>query len=305
MKIIHDNSGEYQDVINSYYNLEQISDNSKETVLFQGYTTSINEDLKKQYEHFKNRIYLNLESPCAFTSTSSFVEEQKYFTHTYTICPYTLQWLKNIIGIKGQPIAFPYSKKCFENLNLENKDVAGMYMGAILSLDHEMILNILSKRTYFASSLLLYHPKLTHYGLTSDEKWKLLARVKSNVIMNLCPLEDKHKTSIMAYVDYDKNEAFKMLEYNAMPQFKPRVIESMVCKAVCLVRKDPWNVIEKWFTPNEDFLYWNSFEELDFLLDEVDKNYEKYLPIVNSAAKKVENFEIKNIIKLIKDEVNE
>ena len=165
-------------------------------------------------------------------------------------------------------------------------------MGSILSLDHEMILNTLSKRTYFASSL-FYHPKLTHCALTSDEKWKLLARVKSNVIMNLCPLEDAHKTSIMAYVDYDKNEAFKMLEYNAMPQFKPRVIESMVCKSVCLVRKDPWNVIEKWFTPNEDFLYWNSFEELDFLLDEVDKNYEKYLPIVNSAAKKVENFEIK------------
>ena len=47
MKIINNTAGEYSDVINSFYELERFDDNSENEVLFQGYTTSIDIQLKE------------------------------------------------------------------------------------------------------------------------------------------------------------------------------------------------------------------------------------------------------------------
>ena len=85
MKVVSSSRGEYADVINSYYNLEAHSQDNEESVLFQGYAASTSESLKNEHSQYKNRIYINLESPCAFCSTTSFEAESKYFTHTYTI----------------------------------------------------------------------------------------------------------------------------------------------------------------------------------------------------------------------------
>ena len=49
MKIINDTAGEYMDVINSFYELERFDDNSQTDVLFQGYLTSTNTELKEKY----------------------------------------------------------------------------------------------------------------------------------------------------------------------------------------------------------------------------------------------------------------
>tara|TARA_Y100000310_G_scaffold270837_1_gene284860 strand:+ start:711 stop:1625 length:915 start_codon:yes stop_codon:yes gene_type:complete len=304
MKTVHDNRGEYHDVINSYYDLESYSNDNAKSVLFQGYSSSTSAEAKNAHLHYENRIYLNLESPCAFCSSSSFVEEQKFFTHTYTICPYTLKWLNKEIGIKGSAIAFPYSASCFSNLDLSNKDVASMYMGTIMCEDHESVLEIISRRSHFITSL-SHHPKLTHRGISSFQKWDLLARVKTNAIINLCPIGEDHKKWIKGYKNFYTHEAFKKLEGNFIPQFKPRVIESMVCRAVCLVKKDPWNVIENWFVPDKDFIYWESPDELDQRIEDIDKNYENYTTILDNASKKVERFEIKNIIRQIERDINE
>jgi hypothetical protein len=58
------------------------------------------------------------------------------------------------------------------------------------------------------------------------------------------------------YQNKKDNEAFKDLESGYIPQFKPRVIESMMCKTLVLVKYDKWNVIEKWFEPEKHFIYW-------------------------------------------------
>jgi hypothetical protein len=75
MKIVTEYSGEYQDMINSYYNLEQYNDDSQTEVLFQGYSTSVNDSLKEQYKNYDKRVYMNLEAPCAYCGTESCNEE--------------------------------------------------------------------------------------------------------------------------------------------------------------------------------------------------------------------------------------
>ena len=71
MKIINDTAGEYMDVINSFYELERFDDNSQTDVLFQGYLTSTNNELKEKYKNYNKRTYLNLEAPCGYCSKTS------------------------------------------------------------------------------------------------------------------------------------------------------------------------------------------------------------------------------------------
>lgn len=103
----------------------------------------------------------------------------------------------------------------------------------------------------------------------------------------------------------DDHGAFNRLHLDFMPQFKPRVIESMVCKAVCLVKRDPWNVIETWFSPDKHFIYWETYEELYSLINDIDKNYDSYTDIVNAAHQEVKRHEIKAVFNKIKEDINE
>ena len=59
MKIINNTAGEYDDVINSFYELERFDDNSNTDILFQGYSTSVNTELKETYKNYNRRTYLN------------------------------------------------------------------------------------------------------------------------------------------------------------------------------------------------------------------------------------------------------
>jgi hypothetical protein len=302
MKILNTNSSEYGDVINSYYDIEKFSKES-DSVLFLGYSASRSEEIKKLHLKYKNRIYLNLESPCSFCSTSSFEEESKYFTHTYTICPYTAEWLRERMDISSHSIAFPYNEDCFKNIAIDKKRISSMYMGTIMCKDHEEILQIIKKRSHAICSL-FKHPLVTHNNISSFEKWKILGSSKSNVIINMCPIGDKHKKWIKQN-DLSSHKAFNKLDYNFIPQFKPRVIESMVCKSICLVKKDPWNVIEQWFKPDEHFLYWETLDELNSLIENIDNNFDDYLNIANNAFEAVKKYEIKNILNIIRGEVVE
>jgi len=78
-----------------------------------------------------------------------------------------------------------------------------------------------------------------------------------------------------------------------------------MCKSLCLVKRDPWNVIENWFKPNEHFLYWETLEELDSLIENIDNDFESYSHIIESASEEVKKYEIKNILNIIKGEVGE
>ena len=305
MKIVADYSGEYQDMINSYYNLEQYDDDSKSEVLFQGYSTSINNELKEKYKDFNKRIYINLEAPCAYTSTTTCNDEQTYFTDVYTICPYSAKWLNETTNTKFTAIPFPYSKKCFEHIDYNApKEYDVMYMGHLMCAEHLSIINIMKNYKYIHTSLSPfqepYNP--THINISSSDKWDLLSKSKVSIAMNLAPLVGDHIPNIMKYNGWEKNEAFKNMSSGYMPQFKPRVIESMMCKTLVLVKYDDWNVIENWFEPNKHFIYWYSLEDLFYKLYHIVNNYKTYQPIVEAAFEKVQEYEITNIYNKIKND---
>jgi len=297
MKIVANHSGEYNDVINSYYNLERHDDGSEEEVLFQGYSTSKNPVFKNRYKDYRKRAYLNLEAPCSFTTTLTHVREAEYFTHIYSICPYTCEWLNKITDTKHVPIAFPYREGYAPNTDVE-KEYDAIYMGGVMNMYHAKMIEVLKNYNYVHTSL-VRRPNLgikpTHVKIRSEKKMDLLAKSKVCVAMNLAPITIDHVQMISSNYGWKDNEAFSRLGTRYIPQFKPRIIEAAISKTLILVKRDQWNVIEQWFEPYKHFLYWEDLDELNKLIREVINNYDNYTTIVDSAYEKVKEYEIDNI----------
>jgi len=299
MIIAHDKRGEYADVINSYYQLEQYDDGKDDCVLFQGYGTSVNEDIREKYKEVPTRIYLNLEAPCAYASTTTCLQEQSYFTHVYTLCPYTCEFMNSHqTNTKFIPIPFPFKGSCFNGLDT-NKTLDVIYMGAMMCQEHADIVESMKPYKYNFSSL---SPagEPTMLNVTSQEKWKVLAQTKASVAINMCPIGTEHINHIIANENWDKIGAFNNLESGYIPQFKPRVIEAMCAKTVNLVKRDSWNVIERWFEPGKHFVYWDDITDLQEKLKDVVENYENYESMVESAYERVYDFEIDKMFDVMK-----
>jgi len=68
----------------------------------------------------------------------------------------------------------------------------------------------------------------------------------------------------------------------AVPQLKSRIFEAAFCRSLILCKKDNFNVIEKYFTPNKEFVYYEEgklFEKVNSILG----NFEDYLPLIERA----------------------
>jgi hypothetical protein len=304
MKIVVNYNGEYKDMVNSYYNLESLDDNSKEEVLFQGYNTSRDPKLREEHKTYKKRCYMNLEAPCSFTSTLTSISEQNYFTHVYTLCPYTCDWVNGTTSTKYIPIPFPFNIDSFKDVKYGNKEYDVMYMGTLMNQEHLNIIDVMKNFKYIHTSLSTYRAPYTptHINVNSGIKWDLLSKSKISVAMNLAPINDRHINTIKRYSGWEGNKAFNNLDKHYLPQFKPRVIESMVCKTLVLVKRDWWNVMEYWFEADKHFIYWDSIEDLKDKITHIINNYEDYQDIIDAAYDKVMEYEINKIFKTIQND---
>jgi spore maturation protein CgeB len=74
-----------------------------------------------------------------------------------------------------------------------------------------------------------------------------------------------------------------------MPQIKGRTFEAAFSKSIILHKFDKWNVIEDWFVPNEDFIYFTDEKDLEEKIYEILKNYDGYKYIAENAYNKAMN----------------
>jgi spore maturation protein CgeB len=89
------------------------------------------------------------------------------------------------------------------------------------------------------------------------------------------------------FPDYKDHEALIHIDKGIAPQFKSRIIEAAFCKTLNLIKYDEWNVIEKWFEPNKEFIYYYDKKDLEEKIKDILENYDKYSIIIENAHKKV------------------
>lgn len=319
MLILQDLSAEVPDTNAFHFNLtEHSNQQDKDSVLMYGYNASDNKHFHAQCENYRRKIYFNNWSPCEFAQKRDDLghdafKKELYFTEVYTICPYTNKWLNDLkLGRTYKDIFYPYNEGLIPAA--ENKAYDVIYHGGIHGQEHVDCLGAMTDFNYRYCTMTTHInqltqrclPYATNVNLSFRDKIKLVAQSKISICYNLVHVAPEHIPAIQSYTDWNKNIAFAELEkWNVMPQFKTRVHEAAISRTLNLVQKDPWNIIEDYYEPDEDFIYFNDPQDLKSKIREISTDWENYSSVVDSAYTKSLNYTTHKFVDTIRREDSE
>lgn len=239
----------------------------------------------------KPKIVLSLEEPNFCQLGQSHIPTDPpsgHHTETFnkvdtvlSICPYTAETIDN-----RKFVYFPFNQELIPKK--EEKIYDCIYSGSILSSSVSMMVDCMLPHKYI---LITFNndARANHKNVSYLEKLNLYAKTKVTICHNLLWPHISQHWRYKGFFNADKNKAFDFLDSGVMPQIKSRVFEAAFCRSVILCAKDNWNVIEKFFEPNKDFVYYENQQDLKEKLDYIINNYEKYTDMIESAYEKAVN----------------
>lgn len=272
---IPNNSCEFQ----SYFDWKNY-ENDRTNLLFcygtdAGYTM-------EQPKNFKYNIYYELDEPNAFENGRLPHEREKwnidrripngkvtwdinFWTKIMHICPYTAKWENEVYGVDK---FIPCNTYFDSRYNMINEKIYSVcYVGGLHTHNPgNIFLDIANEMSTIPNYRIVsysQHPLVTDHNVKFSEKLVINSKSKISVVANLLHetiRTKKVEENIIKLPNYKNNEAFKMIKYGLMPQLKTRTLEAAATKSLVLVLHDHWNVIEKYFTPDVHFLYFNQGE---------------------------------------------
>ena len=301
MKVVFDKTGNYSDCLVSYLKLEKYGDANTDCSLFYGYSMFNNESILNGYKSCEKNFYLDLHSPCGLydspEETAKHMELGQRFDKVFTICPYTAEYFNNYYdNDKYEAVMFPYN----ENDAVEGdpeKEFDLMYWGGVNSDDHAYMLRVMvNNGNYNYFRLGNGHPAAidrntntnveTGVDVPRRDLWQTLRKTKILLVSNHLYLNSIQSQTARGLPGIEKNQAFSHLQHSLLPQIKTRPIEAAMNKTLILCKRDPWNVLDHWFEPDKDFVYYDSNEELEEKVSSILENWDDYKPIIESAYNK-------------------
>ncbi len=330
MKIVSDFAGDYKDGYISSLNIEEFSDDTGEDVFFYGIQCGIDKSYLETHKDYTRKILLDLWSPCAFFVPPNHFTILEGFDEVYSICPFTCEWTNAKLGKKlmkywcypvtprilEPPGQKPLLKRladsvsrCFSGSTLEATDYDFSqklydvcYVGGIYSPEHQATIDIISKFNYIFITQSSAQ-KATHRFLSNAEKIRFVGKSRIGICFNkLYPMAE-HLRNISTYDDWQSNGAFSHVSEPVpiVPQFKTRVHELAMCRTLILCHRDPWNLIEDFYEPGKDFIYFDNVHDLNKLIPDILADWDSYKSITDNAYKKVSNYFTENLVKMVQD----
>ena len=294
----HPNNGYGQDPL-LHLNLKKHEKQGKDFYLFLG--DAYEEVFKDQYND-KLKYFLSLEEPNFCMQKDSWHEHltigkngKKPPNKILTLCPYTTESLKSINDNRLLTF-FPFN----EDYIIENeKEYDIIYSGSQPPIDFWDQIFIEIKKRKLKYSYCYYSPSqhTTHHSISYKEKIDLYSKTKISICHGLFNAWGGQKH--LEFINSDSNKAFDKIRegINIGPQVKSRTFESAFSKTLILMYKDYWNITEKFFEPNVDFIYFSSLEELFYLINDFKKDENKYKTIIESAYQKaINNYTTKHFV---------
>jgi hypothetical protein len=302
MKIVCNwsDDGEWGVVPYMHKSLEVFNDDDSDEVLMNGAAWIYHHQIKEQYKDYKRRCLLALWSPCEFTARADYYHFDHYdfFTDVYCICPFTCNFMNEHYGYeKFKYIPYPYTNYSVKEFG--NYDADCSWMGSIHGEDHirsiETMMNFKYKFLTSQRNTWMRHPyefgNCTHVMLPNEQKLIELSRCRSSLSFNMIYMSPASKKNNL--------QAFERFNEGIMPQFKVRNHEIASSKSLLLVKKDPWNLMEDFYQPEEEFIYFENFDELKERIQDVSVNFEKYEDIVEAAFLRSKNYTAERIYRYI------
>lgn len=258
MEIVANFAGNYPDDPVRMLGFEKFSDKANDCLLFIGCTphpsikdsANVPKYLLCLEEQYKPEVDGSYSDPSELDSYLPYVD--KAFT---IVSP-------NATGREGRTnVFFPFNEEYIPEQTEKLYDV--IYTGFVNIPHVRRLANIISQYNYRYVSFQRQNGLETDLCVSYAEKLKLVSQSKISVIHN-------------------------MLTYGT-PQLKSRTFEAAFSKTLMLVLKDKFNVIEEWFTENEDFIYFESEEDLIDKLNTILENYSDYQYLIDNAYNKAIN----------------
>lgn len=268
-----------------YMHFEDHVDDARDCYLFMAdfYDALYGDDYRD-----KERVVLTLEEPNFCTSDRPrIVDLHNNADQILTLCSYTAELFDNRTAV-----FFPFNERYIPNSESKTVDVA--YFGSYPTGYNwaSYVDNVFSKYSYKIGSYTSGNMQRCSY----ESKIETLGKSKVAVVHNVCNVYGAHNR----YTDFpggDSNRALTHLDHNLLPQIKSRTFEAAFSGAVILCQKDHWNVIENFFTPEVDFLYFCDEEDLAKKIDLVLNDYSSFDSIrQNAFDKAVNNYTVKKFV---------
>lgn len=232
-------------------------------------------------------VFLCVEEP------NGFFGAQRFLCHKYlhkifkvlTLCPFTTEWSNiTFAGHKWVTVPWPFNEEFI--LEPAQKKINVIYSG---SINNGLIETL--------AAIQLYHgcfvshedsDMVTHKEVSYLEKLKLYSQSKISVIHNLLFPDKKYVDEIKKlrpaalYENKSLAQVASGIANPVMPQIKSRLFEAAFCRSLILCRRDPWNLIENYFEPGKEFIYYDEGQLLT-KIGEILSHYDDYAPVIESA----------------------
>lgn len=256
MKVVTNFSTNYPEDPIKFFNFEEFEERANDCLLFVGCHPhpSIVDSANVSKFLFSTEEQYNPQDPDNDPfKTDTYLP---YVDKIFTICDSKFTNRK-----KRKNVFFPLNKNLIPEQTEKIYDV--VYTGFSHIPYIQELTSIISKFNYRFVSFSQQTGRETNINVTYEEKLKLVSQSKCSIVHNLLNC--------------------------GTPQLKTRPFEAAFSKTLMLVLKDDFNVIEEWFTPNEDFIYFDTQEGMEELISEITKNYSNYIDIVENAYNKAVN----------------
>lgn len=287
---------------------DKLSDESSDSVFINGVMFIDAPYMLEEFSDYKRKALLAHWSPCEFLLKKDYYYFDGYegFTEVYCVCPFTCDFMNKYFG-EEKFIYIPYPYTNTSVTEFYNYDATACWFGSINGTEHAEMIDTIRKFPYkyitSQQNTWLHHPyeynACTHVNLSTADKLKEVSRTKASLTFNKLyrspsnQYNPGYEGNLLKIWDYYNSEGI-------MPQFKVRTHEIASSKSLILAKKDPWNLIEDFYEEGKHFIYFENNNQLEEILNDVDKNIEKYIPIINAAYEQVQKYSVENIFKFIK-----
>lgn len=315
MKVIETNKKiGYYDDFRKYFDFKRFENDCGDFVLVEGFFEKAHQweqfnYSKKQLQNIlkKRIVRLEIEEPNKFAINDNPDTYDHYFETIFTICPYTAKWLnERQDNNKRIPIYYPTNEEYIPKKTKKLYDV--IYVGNVVSSILLKNIKTISKFNYRFVSF-SKNNLVTNRNASYVKKLKLISQSKIALVHNVLYPRIYHILNIWKARDWQKNEAFRTIpswyefwkllkDRNIIiPQIKSRLFESALCRSLILCKKDPFSLIERYFEPEKEFVYYEE-NNLEQTLNIILKNYHKYEKVIDNAYNRArKNYTTKALVR--------
>lgn len=239
-------------------------------------------------------VRLEFEEPNKFFIPEDFDAYDGDFHKVLTLCPFTAEYFNERQAVERRvPIFFPFNKEFIPPKAEKRYDI--IYTGHLHPKPIMRDMKTISRFNYRLVSN-SGHELVTDRGVGYQEKLDLISQSKITLTHNLLYPTVRHVLNVWGYPDWAANKAFSDIPRGLIglakrlltgpeievPQLKSRIFEAAFCRSLILCKKDNFNVIEKYFTPGEEFVYYEEGKLVE-TVNKVLANYDAYLSVIDTA----------------------